>query len=489
MILRVNPHVKTRKSRRSFLRTTLVLGALAVGGCRSAPTPGPPPTMTLLALEYPTPAVQRLLAGQIDVAARDVGGRMILQVETATSLKARLASAAASKLLPDVALVGSADAAPLAARGVLRNVKDLLDRVVGVNGDLFPPMRDLTTAGPFADRPANQPAPVWAIPHLSLGVGTLVRSDLLKTSQQPLPKTFDDTRALAKKLTNLSGGRYGWGASLPVSDAADNFVQVSLLDHGAGLFDPAGYGVNLNPPDAVPGLGALAALYRDESGSPVAPPGVLDWSMEQLASALTTGTIAQTLDHGGLYARIVSDNPKLASQIQVLPYPAGPTGWFTAAATSLFVVFDSRTNGDLSERFVDALLQPKRYEGVVSAGLGAVVPPYAFLTRGPFWDRDPNYPVFASGARGDPARNFQFATLGQPAPLTLPVAVVRAERVMVQVARSVMAGEQTPIAAATSLRDRAQSLAAGGYALQPTPTSAPEPAWLRLLDAAQRTLR
>lgn len=489
MIHRVNPNPISRQSRRSFLAGALALGTIAVAGCRATASPGPPPTITVLALEYPVVALQQLLAQQAEAAARDVGGRLVLQVDSEAGQKSRIASAIAAKQLPDVGLVGGPDSAPLVARGLLRNLKDLLERVAGVNGDLFPPLRDLATAGPFGDRPPRQPEPVWAIPHLSLGVGCLIRSDLLASSGLPAPKTFDDTRALAKKLTNVSIDRFGWGASLPASNAADNFVQVALLDYGAALFDPAGYGVTLDPAEAVPGLGALAALYRDEAGAPLAPSGVLDWSIDQLAAALSAGTVAQSIDHGGLYARLVSGNPKLAGQIKAVPFPAGENGWYTAAATSLFVVFESRANGDRAERFVDALLQPKPFERIVASGLGSVVPPYAYLTRGPFWDNDPNYKVFASSARGDPAQKFQFATLGQPAPLTLPVAAVRGGNILVPTARAVVTGGQSPSSAAAGLRERAQTLVAEGYALQPPPTPTPEPAWFRLLNAAQRDLK
>jgi ABC-type glycerol-3-phosphate transport system substrate-binding protein len=386
-------------------------------------------------------------------------------------------------------MIGGPDSVPLTAQGLLRDVRETLDRIAGVNGDLFPPLRDLAIAGPFVDHPAHQPAPVWAIPHLSLGTAWLIRSDLLAAAKQDLPSTFDDARAFAKAATDPSAKRYGWGGALPLGDAADNFVQACLLAEGATLFDGAGYRVELNPPDAVPGLANLAALYRAEDGSPLAPPDIVGATPDDVAGALAEGRIAQTIDFGGLYARIVADNPSLMTKLRSLPYPVGSKGWVTTATTTTIVVFDRRANSELAVRLVEALLQPKRFEQVVAAGRGAVVPPYAYLMRVPFWDQDPNYKAYVMGARGDPAQNFQFATLGQPAPLTLPVAVARAGRLLVAAARSVASGAQDPLAVAQALRDQVQSLVGAAYALQPAPTPTPVPNWYHLLEMVQRNLK
>jgi ABC-type glycerol-3-phosphate transport system substrate-binding protein len=489
MILGVNPHAKIRRSRRSILRGTLLVGAVTIAGCRAPMPAGPPPTLTIYAQDHPVQAVQDLLASQAEAAGRDVGAKVDLQW-TATDLqRARLGSQIAAKQLPDIGIVGGPDSAPLAARGVLRDVRESLDRIAGINGDLFPPFKDLATAGPFGDRPAHQPAPVWAIPHLSLGAAWLINSDALDKSGQDVPSSFDDCRELAKATTDPATQRFGWGGTLPSSDAADNFVQAALLAEGAALFDGAGYRVDLNPPDAVPGLGVLASLYRAENGSPLAPAGIVDWLAADVASGLAAGRLAQTIDFGGMYARIIGENPKQATRIRALPFPAGSKGWFTAATTSLITVFESVAKGNLAVRLVEALLQPRRFEQVVQAGCGSVVPPYAYLMRTPFWDQDPNYIAFAAGARGDPARQFQFATLGQPAPLTLPVAAVRGGRVLVSMARSVATGDQALLQAAQAMRERTQALVLEGYAVQPVATAVPTPGWLHLLEMVQRDLK
>jgi len=435
----------------------------------------------MLAETHPVPAVQGLLAQQARAAAREAGSALSLETMALAALRPKLASAVAAGQAPDLALVGGADSAPLAARGLSWDLRDTLDRVVGLNGELFPPLRSVATTGPFVDRPADQPVPVWAVPHASLGGAWLVRQDLLAQKGLALPKTFDDVRSVGAKLANAAGGTFGWGAGLPVSDAVDDLARVVLLGYGGSLFDSLGLQVTLSTDAAAAGLQALARLYHGDDGSPLAPGGAVDWSPREIQAAFAAGVVAQTIDFGGVYAGIVSSQPAVRPDTVALPPPAGPRGWFTSVPTSFLVALRTTKGPARSASLIERLLQPDRYDALVRAGQGSVVPPYAYLTKGPFWDDDPNYPAFAANARGDPARDFQFAPPGYPAPPTLPAAVVHGSGALATALRSVVSGETTPSAAASALKQRCAKLAEAALALQPIPTPTPAPFWLKLL--------
>ena len=164
-------------------------------------------------------------------------------------------------------------------------------------------------------------------------------------------------------------------------------------------------------------------------------------------------------------------------------------GRYTASPTTVLVVSARSRLSDAALTFIERLLSPARYDELVRAGNGSIVPPYSYLTRSPFWDDDPNFPAFAANARGDPARAFQFATPGTPAPLTLPVAEVRSRQVLTSMLRSVVSGNQTPAEASAALGERCRAVAREGYALQPVPAPKPTPDWLRILLAAQKLVQ
>ena len=468
-----------------MLGATLGLGALIASACRPAPpTSGPMPSTILLALPHPVTSVSDLLARQSVAAAKVTGSNLTVQFLSPETLRSRLASALAAAQAPDLALVGSADPTVLAARGLLIDVRDSLQRIVGLNGELFPPLRALAESGPFTDRPANQPAPVWAIPYLSIGGAWLVRQDVLAKQGLATPRTFDDARAIALKLAEAAAGRFGWGSSLPVGEAVDGVARVALLSYGARMFDALGLGVALDPSAAVAGLQAMANLYRADDGSPLAPAGAIDWTTEQAAMALTSGQVAQTIDFGGLYAQALAADASLRESILALPPPSGPKGWLTSAPSSFLIVPGKGRDPERAIAIVERLLRPEQYDQLARTGQGSVIPPYAYLTKGPFWDEDANYAAFAANARGDPARNLQFAPLGYPSPPTLPAAVVQAANALSETLRSVVDGEAPASVAASALAARIDTLARQSLSLQSTPTPTPMPLWLQLVRSA-----
>jgi ABC-type glycerol-3-phosphate transport system substrate-binding protein len=426
-------------------------------------------------------AVQDLIVKQTTTAATEAGVNIAPRWLALDDLRSRLIRAIAAGQPPDLALVGSGDPALLAARGFLVNVRDALERIAGLNGELFPPLQALASAGPFVDRPPNQRAPVWAIPYTSMGSAWLVRQDLLARKSLALPKTFEDVRSIADKLTNQSNSAFGWTAGLPVSDAVDDLARVALLDYGAPLFDALGLRIVLNTDAAAAGIQAIANLYRRDDGSPLAPANAVDSPPSQVKVAFASGTVAQTIDFGGLYAQITLEQPTLQKAIVALPSPSGPKGWSTSVPSTFFVVTRKGKAPDKAVAFIERLLQPDRYEALVRAGRGSVIPPYAYLTKGPFWDEDPNYPVFAANARGDPARNFSFAPLGYPAPPTLPAVMIQTSHVLANAIRAVAAGGTPSNVAVATMLEQCQRLARDAFALQPTPTSTPLPFWLQLL--------
>jgi ABC-type glycerol-3-phosphate transport system substrate-binding protein len=430
------------------------------------------------------PTVQQLFAAQVAAAAKEASVHVSLATAPIPTVASQLKQAIAAGQPPDVGLVGSNDSAPLAARGLLRELRDTFDRVTGVDGDLFPPLNKLASAGAFVDLAPNTKAAIWAIPYLSVGGAWLARKDVLAQKGLKPPTTFDEAVAAVAKLTDPATDLKGWGAPLPRTEGVDNLVQTTFLAMGASLFDPQGLRSVVNPDDAAAALQALFGLYRSPDGLNLAPVGITDWSDAQARASFAAGRLGMTVDYGGSYAALVETAPRLRDLIVAFPPPAGPKGWYTAAATSLFVVFKQSPAADRAAAFVERLLQPGRYDAITRAGQGSVVPPYAYLTKNPFWDDDPNYPIFAANARGDPARGFQFATPGEPAPLTLPVAEVRSALVLATAARDVVTGQQTSASAAEALRASCLALAHESFAFQPSPSPTPEPPWLQLLRRA-----
>lgn len=482
-------------TRRRFLQWTGLVGGLVISGCARSTAEGPPPRLKLLQTQLPFAPVQAALAAEQGAAAKESGVSLETQEQAGDAVRSTLSPLVAAHQLPDLLLVGTADFGVLSAKGLLADVRASLDRVVGLNGDLFPPVAALSmgasliatsspalsssstpSASPTNDSSA-QPTPT-GLPLLSVGWGWLARQDLLARKNLAPPKTFDDWRNAATRLGDPGAGVAGFGARLPLGDDTTRLAQLGLLDYGAPLFGGDGLAIDFDSTAGASALGAVAALFASNGGAPIAPPGVADWTIGALEAAFARGQVALTVDFGGSYGRLVQADPALADHLAVLPPPAGPKGWNTAADV-LFYAVPRRASVEAALGLVERILQPARLERLTSAGAGSVVPPYAYLTKVPFWDADPNYRALLVNTRGDPIRSLAYANPGAPGPFTGPVALVWQQQLLGAALRSVVLGQQTPPAATTILRDQAARLVPVALDQEPRPTATPEPDWLR----------
>lgn len=463
-------------TRRRFLAWSVALGALTLSACAPSRPSGPPPVLKLLQAEVPSEPAQKVLGEEHAAAAKAVGVTLASNVLTRGNVPSTLARATAADQLPDLLLVGAADLGVLSGKGLLVDARETLDRVAGLNGDLFRPLQALAAAGPFVDRDPGQPSPAYGVPAFSIAGGWLTRKDLAAAKGVAAPKSFAEWQAAATKLTDPAASVAGFGARLPPDEATDSRANVVLLAHGAPLFDADGFRVSLDLTAASTAFTTLAGFFQPS----VAPAGVVDWSVAALEAAFASGHIAQMVDDGGSYGRLVRGDPRLRDIISVLPPPAGPKGWFTTADARLYLV-PNRAAAERALALIEHVLQPSGYDRLVAAGDGAIVPPYAYVTKGPFWDQDPNYQALFVNTRGDPARSFQYANPGSPAPLTPPVALAWQNHLLADAVRSVVLQQQSPAVAAKLLRDRAASLVPAAVEQQPTPAATPEPGWLRWL--------
>ncbi|HEX5414094.1 MAG TPA: extracellular solute-binding protein [Chloroflexota bacterium] len=471
----------TRVSRRAFLRGSggaLALATLSMSGC--APSAGPPPKLRMLGITHPVGAVQRLIVQHATAAAGEAAAQLELTSLEPNDLRAKLHQSAAAGQLPDLALVGAPDVVEQAGLERTRDLHATLDRVSGLNGALLPPLRDLVASGPSLDLPPGQPTPAYGVPYYTIGSVVLARRDLVG-SALPIPApgaslSFDDLRGAAEKMTDAGGSRFGWGAPLAVGDSADQLGQVALLAAGAALFDGHGYRIVLNANDARNALAAVTRLYRTDAGQPLAPDGALDWSLTAQAEAFATGSVVQTLDFGGVYAAL-SDDAIRASTL-ALPLPSGPKGWNAGATSTHFILFGTSPAEATARHFIERVLQPDRYDALARTGQGSFIPPYAYLTKGPYWDSDPNLPVYVAATRGDPAHNYGLAALGTPAPATLAVARVRGAWLLATVLRRLILEPTNVDAAINELLTTAATLAREAPLLQPTPAPTSLPFWM-----------
>ena len=147
------------------------------------------------------------------------------------------------------------------------------------------------------------------------------RKDLLQAAGLSVPKTLDELKTAAAKLTDKSKEQFGFVARGQRSPAVTQFSSY-LYSYGGDWFDLKTKKATIDSPEFITAVTFYGQLLRDDG-----PPGTLNMSFPQAAAIVAQGKAALYTD-----ANSISDlmtNPQkstVADKIGVAPFPAGPKG-------------------------------------------------------------------------------------------------------------------------------------------------------------------
>jgi ABC-type glycerol-3-phosphate transport system substrate-binding protein len=139
--------------------------------------------------------------------------------------------------------------------------------------------------------------------------------------------SFDDMQALAKGLTQSSGGRttvYGISPSI-----GNEGIVGFLRAFGGDLFDADGKKCLLNTPESKAGLKALAQLYASGSAYPYDP----DINNQELFQSQKIGMAIMTSFAASAWPGQIAKLPD-PFEMDVFPNPVGPTGKHASQVSS-----------------------------------------------------------------------------------------------------------------------------------------------------------
>jgi multiple sugar transport system substrate-binding protein len=155
------------------------------------------------------------------------------------------------------------------------------------------------------------------------------RKDLLQQAGLAVPKTLDELRAAADKLTDKKAGRFGFVARGQRSPAVTQFSSF-LYSHGGDWFNQETRKATLDTPEAI----AAFKFYGDMLRS-FGPPGVLNMSWPQAVAVFAQGNAALYTDANSIFQNMLDPaKSHVADKTGVAPFPAGPKGAQMYSVTS-----------------------------------------------------------------------------------------------------------------------------------------------------------
>jgi len=200
------------------------------------------------------------------------------------------------------------------------------------------------------------------------------RKDRFEKAGIKPPTTFDEWLKAADALTVVNEGdgkidQYGIGI---YGGMPSNYFQFSsmLWANGAELFDENN-NVVIDSPEAIEALEFWGKLAK------FAPPGVVNTKNTELTMQFCEGVISMVRFPGRLLTNIDRYNPELASKIDIVPTPFGPSGNapLVHACINSFIVFSGTKYPEISKEFIKFYMSGEQYlEYLTTAAPGHALP-------------------------------------------------------------------------------------------------------------------
>ena len=265
----------------------------------------------------------------IDTCVAKTGVTVERQPVPYPELVQKVLLAASSNSLPDIIYIDNSDVAQLADGGYLAPLSD-----VGIAMDGFVPA--LAALGNFKGTD-------YAVPSANNTIALYYNTEMLKAAGVEPPKTWDELRETAKKLTKDQT----YGLVFPgINNEQGAFHTSTFVWSNGGAFE------KLNSPEVVGALTYLKTLVDDGSVSK----SVVTWAIDDARDQFVSGRAAMMIGGSWLlpqldehpdvkYGVVPIPTPKAGEQVKV---PVGGELWVVAATA----------NKEAAKKVLDCLSSP-----------------------------------------------------------------------------------------------------------------------------------
>lgn len=422
----------TRKmSRRTFLRTaTMLMGTSLVAACGANATPTPVviekqvtkevvkarPKLTFwISHPFLSRGSEALLKAQVLDYAQQQGFDVVYLQEDMTN-KQKLNAAIESKQLPDVFYTEVTDTQTMYRTGQLADMTSLVTELNKNMGGFIP--------GPLAAVTVN--GKQIGVPFAISTEMFYARKDALDAAGLPLPLTWDDVFADARKV-HKPPTLYGMGLAIGAgNNDAETMMNGMLWAYGGSLFAQDGKAIALDSPVTRQLLTMLKKAWDEGLWPKDAITGDTTWNN----NAFQGGKVAFTQNTGSVAKFLKDNDPALLKNTALYAPPGGPKGRFVYGIATALAVPNYSKVPELAQGLIKYISSPDNYQALQTELAGFRVPCYAGLDKMAMW-ADPLMKPLGE------AVPFTFMA-GYPGPVTPDALQCSSQRVMAGMAAHVL---------------------------------------------------
>ncbi|ETK32862.1 hypothetical protein MPTA5024_27630 [Microbispora sp. ATCC PTA-5024] len=276
-----------------------------------------------------------------------------------------LSTRIAGNTAPDVAYINASDTSDYAARGALVDLGGYMGRSTVVKPDDY--VDGFKTFVTWNGR-------MWGLPFDGETTGLFYRTDRFEEAGiAGPPKTWDEFKADAEKLTDAAGGKYGF--EMFASEAAYYFYPW-LYQAGGDALTQDGKDIAFNS-----AAGKTAAAFYVDLAK-YSPRDYLNSNSYDGRVAFAKGDVAMYVAGAWFAGTLADEYPKITGKWAAAPLPNGAAGCKTTIAGDSLVMFSQTKVSDAAWLWMEFLSQPGNLANWTYKTEGTLLPPTKALLAG-----------------------------------------------------------------------------------------------------------
>ena len=208
----------------------------------------------------------------------------------------------------------------------------------------------------------------WAIPLYGMVQVLWYRNDLLQAAGVTPPKTWDELKAAAEKLT--TGDQYGIALPASKSMATDQVLYSFLVTAGAKNVISGSNEITFDNDKTVQAYQMSNYLLK------FSPPDSNTYQWGEPQAQFNAGTAAMAIEKGQYLSTFEAESGRPASDLGVVPMPvaAGGEEGSIYYSNGVMVLTDDAAKKEAITRFFEYLFEPETYGKFVNAEPGLFLP-------------------------------------------------------------------------------------------------------------------
>lgn len=283
-----------------------------------------------------------------------------------------------------------------------------------------------------------------AIPWAFTAQALNYRADILDMAGVQPPTTYDELLGVADALRVQRLPTVGLSMSPAAPNDSASLAYSMLWAFGGSEVDATGQRV------AIDSGATVAALEYWAELSAVSNPQAPAFDEVGNNDAFARGQIALTQNASSIYWNLLRDDPMRAASMNHVRLPSGPAGFHQLVEMNSIGLFSHSRNQTAAKGWIRAMTTPEQFRERAQLSLTFFSPPLLSYVEDPQlpWNTDPKLAAMKEIHSGGHVP-------GWPGPASVEAAIVHQNQSVVQMFRSVSAGQQT---ARESARTAAEAL-------------------------------